>query len=155
MTLQIRPKGSMRDEDIYAPHRDIANCYQGIVRRAIEGCRPENWEPWLADIIAQRNIELKDLATAAVGITKAFQLYAEPETYPKLDDALQGAGYFDASSAGQEAFNAMVGKMFLSTVFWSIRDVTVQGEKPPRYQALQQMLAQAEEMSRVLIASAA
>lgn len=153
MTLQIRPKGSMRDEDIYAPHRDIANCYQGIVRHAIEGCIPGNQDQWLTDVIAQRDVETKDLAAAAVGMTKAFQLYAEPETYPKLDDALQGAGYFDASAVGQEVFCAMVGKMFLSAVFYAIREVTVQGEKPPQYKALCQLLERAEEMSRILIAS--
>jgi hypothetical protein len=123
MTVQIRPTGGGTP---YAPVRDVAHCWQGIVKEV--AVRLENApHPFIREMLQQEHTSMADLAKAC----EAFCLFcATACTNPdeNMSQALQRSGWFSVQPAAQVAYMAFLGQATAGVFFCGIRDATLLNE---------------------------
>lgn len=146
MPLQMRPKdGSL--QYFYSPNRDTAHITPTLIGRAIWGISEANREPWFRDYLEYRGITDDDVCVIAKAAADYIVKTNEDVNLTNAYEALQAAGWFNASEPAQTIFLAKLGQLVLTSYFQARREaisqLTDQSFSIPGVQA---MVAEAERV---------
>lgn len=118
MPLQMRPRGGGLS---YAPYRDIAHCFSGIAKVAVNQLDKTDWNYLICDYLTAAGMTEEDLGKAAVALAKYINLCCNPDIKSPLE-ALQQAGFLDLPVPAQLALAAKLGEAFVGFFFNCTRE---------------------------------
>ena len=142
--IQQRAPGEKR---WYSPDRDMAYCWQSMVRAAANGLAAVSWEDWFRDYFAHSGLTEDQIGEAMVVYIKSIVKLTEPGI-SSHKQALEECGWFNLHPAAQIAVLMRLGQVATASFFTCIRDVTIEGEAPPLAQA--KLMDEAMKIEEVL-----
>lgn len=144
MTLQYRPKGA-DDAPMYAPDRDIAYNFPGLVRVAMYGLHPDHQEALFGDYLREHGVTDADLGRAAV-VTADTLRWMSADDVPTATAALERSGFFGLPFAAQVAICCRIGQVMLAAYYEGVRDTLPMGAPTPA--TIESLCQEARELSR-------
>jgi hypothetical protein len=136
--LQLRlPKDQGGDGRWYNPNRDIAYCWQYLVKRAASVLEDAAQEPWLRSYLDHYQVTLDDLGEG-IAVYVRYMVYAHTPSIQGLPQALEQSGWYKLAPAVQGAVLMALGQVMTCAFYPAIRDVYFpnETEKPLDEQAL-------------------
>lgn len=121
--LQLRlPKDQGGDGRWYNPNRDIAYCWQYLVKRAAAVLEDASQEPWLRSYLDHYQVTLDELGEGIAGYVR-YMVYAHLPSTANLPAALDAAGWYRLRPAVQGAVLMALGQVLTCAFYPAIRDV--------------------------------
>lgn len=113
-----------------SPARDLAYAWQAMCRQIVAAAEAGYTEPLFSEIVRTYAISPDDVVTAMEALA-AFTRLANSPTVETFEQALDQSGFNALSEGSQIALLLRAGQVTLCGFYLGIRDVTIDGLKPP------------------------
>lgn len=127
---QMRPDGQPGAMP-YSPQRDLANIYTPMLREVFKGLDEEHWSPYIRQYFAEHGISEEDLGQAVTLVVEAHRLFIRDRAVASPAEAFEKAGANDLPTPIRMVLFSRLGEVLMGGFFVALRDVTMQGQKPP------------------------
>lgn len=127
---QMRPEGQPGAMP-YSPQRDLANIYTPMLKEVFRGLDEEHWSAYLRQYFTENDISQEDLGQAVKLIVEAHRLFIRDRAVATPEDAFTKAGAAELPTPIRLALFSRIGEVLMGGFFIALRDVTMQGQKPP------------------------
>lgn len=136
MALQMRPDqrggGGGYDARFYAPSRDLAYVFPGLLGGTIIGLRDQR-DPFIDDVCAQFGLVEENIAEAALKYALGVELMATRPEYGSPEAAFVESGFFSCHVAAQFVVSAKFGQVTMGACCAAAREVAnIDGTTPIR-----------------------